>query len=293
MRIAVTGAGGRLGRALVSVLGESPIAGPRGPIAWPRSELDLDRPEGFAELLDRDRPEIVIHAAAWTDVDGCARDPDLAMRRNGVATAALAAACAERAIDIAIVSTNEVFDGRRSDGAGYRADDAPRPINAYGASKLAGERGAEAAYRGGPAHLGIVRTAWLYGPPGYDFPAKILAAASRAAAAGEPLQVVSDEIGSPTYAPDLAEGIIDLIAESFDGIHHLVNAGIASRAAWAREILRLAGMDVTIDEVPSATWQRASTPPLWAVLEPTALPSTEALRPWPEALADYLPVLVR
>lgn len=289
----MTGAGGRLGQALVSVLGESPITGPRGPIAWPRSELDLDRPGGFAALLERDLPEIVVHAAAWTDVDGCARDPDLAMRRNGVATAALAVACAERAIDIAIVSTNEVFDGRRSDGAGYRAGDEPRPINAYGASKLAGERGAEAAYRGGPAHLGIVRTAWLYGPPGNDFPAKILAAASRAAAAGEPLQVVSDEIGSPTYAPDLAEGIVDLIAEPFDGIYHLVNAGTVSRAAWAREILRLAGIDVTIDEVPSATWQRASTPPLWAVLEPTALPSTASLRPWPEALADYLPVLAR
>ena len=94
MRVAVTGAAGRLGRALVAALEAAPFSGPAGPIAWSRPAFDLDHPEGFADLVDRDRPEVVVHAAAWTDVDGCARDPERADRRNAAATGALATACA-------------------------------------------------------------------------------------------------------------------------------------------------------------------------------------------------------
>lgn len=303
MRVAVTGAGGRLGRAVVTALEEAPFTGPFGPIAWSRGIFDLDAPEGVGRTLDRDRPEVVVHCAAWTDVDGCARDPELALRRNGAATGILAAAAAERGIDLIVVSTNEVFDGRRSDGAGYGPDDAPNPINPYGASKLAGEAAARAAYGavaggavtagGGPA-LGIARTAWLYGPPGNDFPAKILAAADRAIASGEPLRLVADEIGSPSYTNDVAEAISELIgAAAVGGTHHLVNSGRSSRAEWARELLRQAQVEVATDDVPGSTWPRASTPPAWAVLEPTPLPGGEPLRPWQAALADYLPSLVR
>jgi dTDP-4-dehydrorhamnose reductase len=296
VRVAVTGAGGRLGRALVTALEESPFTGPFGPLAWTRPIFDLDAPDGYAALLDRDRPEVVVHAAAWTDVDGCARDPQLALARNGAATAALARATAARGIDLIVVSTNEVFDGRRTDGAGYGPDDPTNPINPYGASKLAGEDGAREAYAaavGGPA-LGIVRTAWLFGPPGNDFPAKIVAAADRARAAGEPLRLVADEFGSPTATHDLAEGIAELIGgAAIAGTHHLVNGGVASRADWARETLRQAGIDIATEDVPAATWQRASTPPAWAVLAPTPLPGGEPLRAWQLALADRIPGLLR
>lgn len=301
MRVAVTGAGGRLGRAVVTALEEAPFTGPFGPIAWSRGIFDLDNPEGVGRLLDRDRPEVVVHCAAWTDVDGCARDPELALRRNGAATGFLARAAAERGIDLIVVSTNEVFDGRRTDGAGsgagYGPDDPTNPINPYGASKLAGEVAAREAYAaaasGGPA-LGIARTAWLYGPPGNDFPAKILAAADRAIASGEALRLVADEIGSPSYTHDVAEAIAELIgAAAVGGTQHLVNEGRTSRADWARELLRQAGVDVPTEDVPGSTWPRASTPPAWAVLEPTALPGGEPLRPWQAALADYLPSLVR
>jgi dTDP-4-dehydrorhamnose reductase len=221
-------------------------------------------------------------------------------------------------VDLVVVSTNEVFDGQRTDGRGYAVGDEVAPPNPYGASKLAGERAAEAAFgqaglawgsgggrssgsgdgrssrRGGGPQLAIVRTAWLFGPPGNDFPSKILAAARRAAAAGEPLRVVGDEVGSPTYTADLAEAIVELLgAGEFGGLHHVVNSGAVSRAGWARELFRRAGVAVGIEEVPAATWERASTPPAWAVLEPTPLPSGEPLRPWQEALADYLPLLRR
>jgi dTDP-4-dehydrorhamnose reductase len=308
MRVAVTGAGGRLGRALVAALEEAPFSGPFGPLAWRRPEYDLDDPGAAARLVRRDAPEVVVHAAAWTDVDACAREPELATRRNAFAVAELADACAAAGADLLLVSTNEVFDGRRTDGRGYAAADRPAPANPYGASKLAGEAAAQAAFlrRGGvleadpggppPAgpQLAIVRTAWLFGPPGNDFPARILAAADRARAAGEPLRLVADEVGSPTYAPDLADAIVELLAAgAFAGIHHVVNGGIVSRAAWGRAVLAAAGVEVPTVEVTLASWRRPSAAPAWAVLEPTPLPSGEALRPWQAALADYLPALLR
>ncbi len=307
MRIAVTGCGGRLGRALFAALADAPFAGPSGPLGWDLPEHDLDIPGTDGRLIERDRPDVVVHTAAWTDVDGCARDPDLALRRNGTAVGELAEACVAAGVDLVLVSTNEVFDGSRSDGRGYGPSDPPRPINPYGASKLAGELAARTAFaRGGSAseaekgtpgparpRLAIVRTAWLYGPPGNDFPARILAAADRARAAGEPLRVVGDEVGSPTYTADLARAIARLLgAGPFSGVHHVVNGGTASRAAWARELLRLVGNDVALEEVSSAAWPRASSPPPWAVLEPTPLPSGQPLRPWPEALAEYVPALL-
>ena len=297
MRVAVTGARGRLGSALIEALEEAPFTGPLGPLGWTRPEYDLDAPGGAVALLRRDRPEVVIHAAAWTDVDGCARDPDTAHHRNAVATGMLARYCVTDGVDLVVVSTNEVFDGRRTDGKGYSTVDQPAPINPYGASKLAGEEMAIEAFRDagstGP-YLGVVRTAWLFGPPGADFPSKILAAGEAAAASGKRLRVVGDELGSPTFARDLAEAIVELIgADGVHGIHHIVNRGWVSRAGWARELFRQARLDADVEEIPSASWQRASTPPAWAVLEPTPLPSGEPLRTWQEALADYLPILRR
>jgi dTDP-4-dehydrorhamnose reductase len=294
MRVAVTGANGRLGRALVAALADAPFTGPGGPIAWTRRDFDLDAPDDVGTILDRDRAEVVVHAAAWTDVDGCARDPDLAIRRNAVATGHLAIACATRGLDLLVISTNEVFDGRRTDGRPYAIDEPVSPGNPYGASKAMGEQVASDAFLNRRGMVGIVRSSWLYGPPGNDFPTKILAAADGATAAGDPLRVVGDEFGSPTFTHDVAEAIVDLLAAGdVRGIHHVVNSGVASRADWAGELFRQLRVGVTIEEVPSSTWQRASTPPLWGVLEPTPLPSGEPLRPWQAALADYVPMLVR
>jgi dTDP-4-dehydrorhamnose reductase len=295
MRVAVTGSTGRLGRALVHALEDAPFTGPRGPLAWTRDELDLDAPAGVADALDRDKPEVVVHAAAWTDVDACAREPELALARNGTATGILARACAMRGIDLLIISTNEVFDGRRTDGIGYGPADLVAPANPYGASKAAGERLARDAYEGAArAQLAIVRSAWLFGPGKPDFPTKILSAARTSALTGEPLRVTGDEWGCPTYTADVADAVVELLAENaFEGVHHVVNGLFATRADWARHVVGRAMLEVEVENVPMASWQRDSTPPRWGVLEPTPLPSGEPLRPWPDAMADYAPMLLR
>lgn len=296
MRVAVTGSSGRLGHAVVHALSEAPFTGPGGPLAWTRSDFDLDAPDRVDTALDRDRPEVVVHTAAWTDVDGCAGDPELAIARNGDATGALARACAARSIDLLVVSTNEVFGGDRDDGEGYAPTDEPRPRNVYGRSKLAGERAATRAFEaeGAGGKLGIARTAWLFGPPGRDFPRKILEAADRAIGTGGPLRLVDDEWGNPTYAADVADAMVELLADdAHTGLHHLVNGGVATRAAWAEDVLARFHVTVPIEHVPASTWQRASEPPRWGALVPTPLPGGEPIRPWTAAMADYAPVLAR
>jgi dTDP-4-dehydrorhamnose reductase len=202
----------------------------------------------------------------------------------------MARACVVHGAHLVLISTNEVFDGERTDGQGYGPEDRPRPINPYGASKLAGETAAWTAFAAeGAPKLAIMRTAWLFGPPGDDFPAKILAAAERADSAGTPLRVVADEVGSPTYAPDLAAAIVALLAAgAMHGIYHLVNDGSTSRAEWAAEVLRLAGRTTRIEPISMADWPRDSMPPSWAVLSPTPLPGPASLRHWREALAAHL-----
>jgi dTDP-4-dehydrorhamnose reductase len=238
------------------------------------------------------------------------------MRRNGTAVGEMARACADAGAALVVLSTNEVFDGRRTDGLPYGPTDRPNPGNPYGAAKLAGEMAARAAYgatddgfaatlAGGTSEstavpaLAIVRTAWLCGLPGLDFPQKIVAAGEKARAAGQALSLVSDEVGCPTYAPDLAAAIVALIVEwrrpggrNLGGIHHIINAGRASRAEWAREILRLAGSDIATNDVPLSTWPRPSNPPAWGVLEATPLPGG-LLRSWQDAAAEYVKLLTR
>jgi dTDP-4-dehydrorhamnose reductase len=311
MRVAITGAGGRLGTALAKALGRAAFADEI--LGWDVPEHDLDDPASAERLVGRFSPDVVLHTAAWTNVDDCARDPKLAMRRNGTAVGELAEACVRHGAGLVTVSTNEVFDGQRTDGRPYLPEDRPNPANPYGAAKFEGERAARAAFgatgsefalaagrrRNQPAGtlpaLAIVRTAWLFGPPGNDFPAKIVAAGRRALEQRVPLKLVADEVGTPTYTPDLAWAIVAILKEATDsgmvtlaGIHHIVNSGQASRAEWARAVLEMAGVDTETEDIPLTTWPRPSTPPLWGVLEPTPLPDGSRLRPWREALAEYL-----
>ncbi|MDQ3448381.1 MAG: NAD(P)-dependent oxidoreductase [Chloroflexota bacterium] len=284
--VAVTGAQGRLGRALVSTLEQHGL----DVLAWTRPDYDLDGRGAAKRMLDRDRPAMIIHAAAWTDVDGCARDPAAADRRNGLATAELAEACASAGAGLLYVSTNEVFDGRREDGLGYSESDATGPLNPYGASKLAGERSARTALgqRDGLAGgLWIVRTSWLFGPPGNDFPAKILAARDRLDP-DVPLRVVSDEVASPTFARDLARGLVALLERADPGTYHLAGAGQASRLDWATTVLEACGRVEPLEPVPGSTWERASEPPAWGLLDCSRAGALGIRLPlWQPASIDY------
>ncbi len=285
MRLAITGSRGRLGGAIVR---HAEQGSGWDVVGWTRADVDLDQPSMVDAALERDRPDIVVHCAAWTDVDGCAREPELALQRNGEATGAIARACARRGIGLVAISTNEVFGGRQSDRRPYEAGDPPSPANAYGRSKLHGEALAWEAYAAvGSAALWIVRTAWLFGSPGVDFPMKIVSAARAALDGPQPLKLVADEIGNPTAASDLAAALLDL-ADHVEtrGLHHVVNTGHASRADWARRILASAGLDVPTEDVSIDSWPRDSTPPRWGVLEPTPLPTMGRLRPWQEAVDE-------
>ena len=273
MRIAITGHKGQLGQELLRVLQKEVILGLDIP------EQDITDARGIATTITDSHPDVVIHSAALTDVERCAQDPELALRVNGLGTRNVALACQRCGAALVAVSTNEVFDGTK--GRPYYEHEPPNPINAYARSKWAGEVYARMFL----THLYIVRTAWLYGRGGNNFPAKIVQAADKYGR----LRVVCDEISSPTFAPDLAEAIANLVHTEQYGIYHLTNEGACSRYEFARRILELAGRaDVPIEPITSDQWPRASTPPLHCVIRNFA--GTQigiTLRHWDDALRDY------
>lgn len=273
MRVFITGRSGQLGQALEKSLtaqGDQLIEAPR----WDISDHTI-----VDKIVDL-RPEVVIHAAAMTNVDGAAKDPDLAFRINAFGSQNVAHACLRANAEMVYISSNEVFDGQAD--RPYREDDPPAPINPYGSSKRSGEQMASHYLRD---RLYIVRTAWVFSPGGNNFPAKIIAAADK----HKELRVVADEIGNPTYAPDLAEAITRLIQTHVYGIYHFTNAGHCSRYDFAKEILRQSGREhIPIHPTTLADYQRASTvPPFAPLANLNGAALGIELRPWPEALQAY------
>jgi dTDP-4-dehydrorhamnose reductase len=273
MRFVITGHKGQLGRALQEVLAGEEILGLDLP------EHDITDPTTIVDLVVNFRPDLVIHGAAMTNVDGCERDPELAFRVNALGTQNVALACMRAGAAMVHVSTNDIFDGRL--GRPYYEWDTPTPQSVYARSKAA----AEFYVRSLLHRFYIVRTAWLYARAGDNFVTKIIAAADRLGA----LQVVTDETSAPTYAPDLAEAIARLIPTQHYGVYHFANSGICSRYDWACKILELSGRsEVPVEPITTAQWQRAAPPPLYAPLvnfAGAALGIT--LRPWEEALQEY------
>ena len=254
-RILVTGAMGLLGRELV----EAFRGGRDEVIGLGRSDLDLEQPESM-NRIDAFGPDVVINAAAWTDVDSCARDPERAMSINGVGPGIVAKASARSNALVVQISTNEVFEG--TSDRSYAEDDPPNPINPYGASKLAGERAvADATDR----HL-IVRTAWLFGPD-QGFPIRIRAAADRLGT-DEPLRVVDDEWGNPTpvssLAPAIAASTRLALADASLRVIHLAGEPPSTRYEWAAS--SLVEWHGRLERIKRADYPRASTVPEHAVL---------------------------
>jgi dTDP-4-dehydrorhamnose reductase len=274
MRFFVTGSRGQLGSALARAIPAEAFAGTDLP------ELDVRDAEGVKTAIAAARPDVVIHCAAMTDVDGCARDPGLAHEINAKGTANVAMGAAAAGAGLVYVSTNEVFDGTLD--RPYVETDRPNPVNAYGRSKLDGE---VAAIRYHPAPW-IVRTAWVYGTGGRNFVHRIREIADEKGA----LRVVANEISSPTYTLDLAAAIVRLVERAPHGIYHLAGSGGCSRFELAKAVLELTGRDrVPVEPIASADWPRPSRPPLYTVLGVEKAASFGVpMRPWREALAEFL-----
>ncbi len=244
-------------------------------------ELDITDREKVLQWIQEIRPEVLINAAAYTDVDGCETHQGLAQKVNGEAAGYLAEGCALAGTRMIHISTDFVFDGSKE--GPYREEDEPNPLSAYGSSKLSGEkRIAE--------HLEqflIVRTSWLYGVHGRNFVEAIL----KQAEVKDRLQVVHDQVGSPTYVPDLSQALLNLLAADSIGIVHVSNSGSCSWFEFSKKILELSGeKDIAVDPIPFLKVNWSAPRPVNSVLscERYFRITGEHMRSWEEGLKGYL-----
>ena len=288
----VTGAGGQLGTFLLDVLaraGARPVG--LGSHSGPgiAHVADITDEAAVTVAIRAARPDIVIHGAAWTDVDGCEKDPERARRVNGDGARIVAEAAAGIDAWCLAVGTDFVFAG--DGGAPYVEDAEPDPISEYGASKLAGERAVLAI----DSRFAVARTAWVWGGAGKHFPRTVVTVLRDRGG----MTVVDDERGNPTHAGDLAEALAELAGRGGSGIYHLTNAGETSRFALAQAVARAAGFDEML-VTPTITSEFLKSHPL-----PARRPADSALtniraaelgvtlRSWQSSVSDHVPALAR
>lgn len=314
--ILVLGHSGLLGRAVVEVCGQGclvvederrafdlgrkaappPIGAQVGPgeagdsLEWmvhnlPRYPRDAAQVHQGIELMRGAilelKPALVINCAGYTAVDKAEGEPDLAMTVNAEGAQAVARACREAGANLVHVSTDYVFDGNIE--RPYREDDLAAPINAYGRSKLEGERLVVKAH---PMAC-VVRSAWLFGPGRPSFVDKLMALARQ----GAPLKVVTDQVGSPTYTHDLAKVLVELGRHGVRGIIHAVNLGQASRYELARQALKLAGLDQElVQPAVSSDFNLPAARPGYSVLDGRRLARLRGgpMPTWLDALGRYM-----
>jgi dTDP-4-dehydrorhamnose reductase len=284
-RVLITGAGGQLGQELVEAFaapglgGPNAMAGLRGPnvmaglrgpnvmdvVACDHATLDVADRDPELAVVSQVRPDAIVHAAAWTDVDGCQLDPDRALRVNALGTRHVVQAARLVGARVCYVSTDYVFDGAAEQP--YHEWYTPAPASEYGRSKLGGERELAAA---GVAGDTIVRTSWLCGRHGHNFVKTVLTRAT----AGEPLRVVDDQYGRPTFASDLAGMIRHLVTAHLSGVFHVTNQGATTWYRFACDIVEAAGLDRGL-VAPISTAEldppRPAPRPRYSVLDNAAL----------------------
>lgn len=271
MRVFLTGVTGQLGIALRRVLRDRNLVAPT------EGEADITDESVIARIIDS-RPEVVIHAAAYTDVDGAESHADRAYAVNATGTRNVARGAAKAGARLVMISTDYVYDGTKT--IPYVEHDPVAPLSVYGASKLAGEREAVAA---APDAV-ILRTAWLYGE-GKNFVRTMI----RLAGERKELRVVSDQVGSPTSAADLAWAVRALLDTRAAGVYHAVNAGSCSWHEFAVTIFELAGLDRQVIPITTTELPRPAKRPARSVLDCSKLAALGIrMRSWQEALADYL-----
>jgi dTDP-4-dehydrorhamnose reductase len=280
--VVITGANGMLGKELVGALRRS---------SWGKNrrqaihtcdvdEMDITKPTDIEKHFHTWQPQLVINCAANTDVDGCESNRDLAFAVNAEGPMNLARVCQRLGCKLVHISTDFVFDGKGH--LPYRPDDDTGPQSVYGKSKRAGEQSIQKEL---DEYL-IVRTAWLFGKEGSNFVSTI----RRLAQDRNQLEVVKDQVGSPTYAADLAQAIIHLVNVGAEGIYHFANAGKCSWYEFAGEIVHQCGYRTKLKAITSAKLKRPARRPAWSVLDTTKYKRAtgQPVRPWQEALADYL-----
>jgi dTDP-4-dehydrorhamnose reductase len=282
MRSMITGAGGMTGAELVRQ------ARRKGWKCEGYTKSDLDITDSFAvqAAIESTRPDIVVNAAAFTAVDAAESAREEAMRVNAEGAGNLARAAKSLGATIVHISTDYVFDGRAS--RPYLPSDPVNPVNAYGKTKLAGEKAVRAE---GDKHL-IVRTSWVYGHEGRNFVRAML----RAADDKRELRIVNDQQGCPTSAADLAGALLDAAeavhkSPSLAGTYHFSNSGITTWYEFAKAIFDIRGGEIPrMRPISSAEYPTAARRPAWSVLDTTAFESTFDItpRPWREALADTM-----
>ena len=274
-RVLVLGARGMLGRALCEALaGRCRLSG------WDIEELDINDRDRVLAAITELAPVEVINCAAFTDVDACEGREEQAAEVNGAGAGHVAEACAGVGARMVQISTEYVFDGELA--AGYAEESEPNPINAYGRSKLAGERAVAAS---GCRHA-IVRTQWLYGRGGNNFVDTIVRLAGER---GE-IEVVDDQFGRPTWTRELATALVEFLKHEGEGIYHLAAGGVCSWYEAALEIVEAAGLGARVRAVPTSTLPRPARRPAQAVLrcERAEREFGIVLRDWRPALRDYL-----
>jgi dTDP-4-dehydrorhamnose reductase len=247
------------------------------------AELDITDKGAVETFFERERPDVVVNCAAWTDVDRAETEREAAFRINCDAVALLADAARQFDASLVHISTDFVFDGASQ--APYSEMVTPAPLNIYGESKLAGEKAVlESGCRGA-----VIRTSWLYSPYGRNFVKSILGAASKNAE----IKVVADQWGCPTAADGLASAIVQMIpsllaADSPADIYHYCDAGVVSRADFAAEIIRQAGLSCKVVPVASSEYPMSAARPAYSALNTSKLTLTFGItpRPWQEALRE-------
>jgi dTDP-4-dehydrorhamnose reductase len=294
MRVLVTGAGGQLGRDVVDVLsGVVPVGGgarSRGPgpgldvIGADRRRLDVTDRTAVAAALDGVRPDVVVHAGAWTAVDACEADPDRAFATNALGTRHVAEAARRYGAHVVYISTDYVFDG--TSPRPYVEWDIPCPLSVYGRSKLGGESELDPSAT-------IIRTSWVCGAHGSNMVGTVL----RLAAGSGPLRFVDDQHGSPTFTADLADTVRLLAGERRPGIFHVTNQGVASWFEFAAAVLAAAGHDrARVEAITTAELDppRLAPRPVNSVLDNAALrlAGLGLLPDWHEALERLVPTLL-
>lgn len=278
MKILITGSNGMLGHDLIEALKDNHEL-----VLTTSKTLDITDKEQVFDFISQNKPDIVINSAAYTDVDGCEQNQDLAYSVNGEGVKNLALACREADSALVHISTDYVFNGENT--RPWVEDDETGPISVYGKSKLEGEKAiCEILDK-----YFILRTAWLYGVNGRNFPKTMLELAEN----HSKITVVYDEVGTPTYTLDLAQAISKLIETDCYGIYHLTNSGSCSWCEFARYIFEIAGADVEVVPVTADEFARPAPRPSYSVLENRNWVENgfEPLRNYTEAIKEYIELI--